>query len=232
MMSSALPQSAHRAATFHPYVFSDLHHVPKTNADLRWTCDDCKTTSNISLSSCRRCGRGGRSERTTPRVFLGQLPKDRTAELADWLVSFALPTVDIYHIEAHTTKDGRSKGCAWVYVNDTEAASKIIELNRKVLFDIDDQGMVGAFTGSEEYLASLCHDGVERDLNMPRQPLVAELPAADQRRKKQVATSCPAPDQQPKQRSPQPQLNWWKHNPYGFNPIPVEYHGVRAIPVQ
>ena len=50
------------------------------------------------------------------RVFFGQLPKDRAMEVLDWLLHLMSPSVLIFHIEAHTAKGGRGKGCAWVYV--------------------------------------------------------------------------------------------------------------------
>ena len=219
---------------------STFHFQPKTNEELRWNCTSCKTSNNISLGSCRRCGELNATNAITPRVFLGQLPKDNTAEIADWLISSMFPDIDIFHIEAHTTKDGRSKGCAWVYVFHAEAAHELLSLHRSALFDIHpDTEELGVLVGTCEDLEPIAASfSKARAAHLPRQLLVAELPGAVVKPQKMTAT--PQPErivadekqrhlQQYKRPTRQVRPTVYSHNPYAFNPIPAEFQSITAI---
>ena len=147
-----------------------------------WRCLAC---GNISVGprTCNSCR--APLAQSACRVFLGQLRKDLSAELATAIVRSVAPGVTILHMEAHTNgSDGRGKGCAWAYVNCVEDAMLVTALHKRIFVDLDKDGGEGFwFVQSDAlkpHLATLA-DAVgaqrSRPVWMPRQPLVAELPA-------------------------------------------------------
>lgn len=163
------PKPARRGATSAPAVFP-------------WRCLACGTVT-AGPRSCGNC----RAPLATSacRVFLGQLRKDLSAELATAMVRSLAPDVTILHMESHTNGvDGRGKGCAWAYVNSVEDALRITALHKRVFVDLDAENSEGFWFVKDATLsAHLC--GMAdiigstrgRPVWLPRQPLVAELPS-------------------------------------------------------
>ena len=156
--------------------------VGRTASDrsvLQWTCSQCRSLNCVILATCRHCG-GQNHEEVKSRVFMGQLPREMTTEVADWLVSFALPTVDVFHIEAHTTKDGRSKGCAWIYLNHPGQEEQLLTLNRRIFVDVDAEGRQGLCISARHNVSNMQVMALSRAASkvrpsfLPRQPLVIE----------------------------------------------------------
>lgn len=146
-----------------------------------WRCLAC---GNISVGPrhCQSCR--APLAQSACRVFLGQLRKDLSAELATAVLRSVAPEVTILHMEAHTNgADGRGKGCAWAYVNCVEDAMRVTALHKRVFVDLDKDGGEGFWFVQNDalkpHLATLA-DAVgaqrARPVWMPRQPLVAELP--------------------------------------------------------
>ena len=244
-----------------PFDISTIHFEPKSAEQLRWMCKTCRTSNNISFAFCRRCGHQNPTGNVVPRVFFGQLPKDHTAEVADWLITSLFPDIAIYHIEPHTNKDGRSKGCAWVYLHHVEDEHLLLPLHRRALFDMDASRQHGIYIGDTNELERMADAIVtvrHRPMSLPRQLMVVELPVMDQKEKqfKKFITSSPRSAQKhgplPTVAPPEAKKSikekqkeeakasdrrsgldtavvYRHHNPYAFNPIPVEYQSFTTI---
>ena len=151
---------------------------------LRWTCGACRTNNNIASATCRRCGKVNAACENIRRVFFGQLRKDLTVECVQWMLAMLAPTVPVYHIENHTSKEGRGKGCAWIYITSAKAEEQLLKLNRRVFLDVDEQvreGMHVSGTRVADHLENyaMTRSGLRcRPHVLPRQQLVVERPAA------------------------------------------------------
>jgi hypothetical protein len=157
-------------------------HV-NTAAVFPWRCLSCGTVT----SGPRQCGTCRAPLATSAcRVFLGQLRKDLSAELATAMVRSLLPDVTVLHMESHTNgADGRGKGCAWAYVNSVEDALRITSLHKRVFIDLDADHAEGFWyvkdaqlVGHLNAMADVLGQARGRPVWLPRQPLVAELPAS------------------------------------------------------
>ena len=174
---------------------------------LRWVCPGCKTSNNVAMAVCRRCGERDYSREPMRRVFFGQLPKERATEAADWLIARMFPDLDVFHIEAHTTKDGRSKGCAWIYLNKGGDEAPLLALNRRVFVDIDANRREGMYIASPSHtnelqdLAANRSRTKNRPSHLPRQPLVVEMPVENPEIQQQTKCAMPpmpvGPDRRP-----------------------------------
>ena len=207
---------------YHPFDFTELHFSPKESDELRWTCSQCRAANNIAMPTCRRCIDGVKIDPPMLRVFFGQLPKDRTVMILDWLVHLLCPTVAVFHIESHTAKGGRGKGCAWVYVRGEVDAEKLVGMNHRALLAPLEGGKYGAFLGEPKALGQLSTRVVEGDqeptLNPDVHLLVVELPMSATEKMKRLfkveevrLTVAPIVSAS------------WRHDPYGFSPIPSSF---------
>jgi rubrerythrin len=162
-----------------------LHHQQQKAhgpAVFPWRCLNCGDVT-VGPRSCGTCG--AQLSTSACRAFLGQLRKDLSAELATSLLRMLVPDVTILHVESHTNAvDGRGKGCAWVYVSTVEDALRVTTLHKRVFVDLDadngegfwyvqDAGLKGHLSAMADVLAA----ARGRPVWLPRQPLVAELPA-------------------------------------------------------
>lgn len=146
-----------------------------------WRCLACGSIS-VGPRQCQHC-RASLAQ-SACRVFLGQLRKDLSAELATAMLRSVAPDVTILHIESHTNgADGRGKGCAWAYVNSVEDAMRVTALHKRVFVDLDKDGNEGFWFVQDDALkahlatfADTLGAHRSRPVLMPRQPLVAELP--------------------------------------------------------
>jgi len=148
-----------------------------------WRCLNC----GFLTSGPRACGTCQAPINVAScRVFLGQLRKDLTAELTSYMLRSVLPGLNVLHVESHTNPtDGRGKGCAWVYVDSVADAVSLTKLHKRVFADVDTEGFEGFWIVEENpslvsCLASMAeHVGSLRGRPqfLPRQPMVAELPA-------------------------------------------------------
>ena len=148
-----------------------------------WRCLACGQIS-VGPRQCQHC-RSPLAE-SACRVFIGQLRKELSAELATALVrSLASSNVTILHMESHTNgADGRGKGCAWAYVNSVEDALRVTALHKRVFVDLDEDDNEGFWFIKDPALAPQLGAFADtigaartRPVWLPRQPLVAELPA-------------------------------------------------------
>jgi hypothetical protein len=147
-----------------------------------WRCLGCDTIAT-GARRCQRCR--GTLTQAACRVFLGQLDKEWAAEIATAMVRSLLPDVTVLHMESHTNSgDGRGKGCAWVYVNSVEDALRITSLHKRVFIDLDADHAEGFWyvkdaqlVGHLNAMADVLGQARGRPVWLPRQPLVAELPA-------------------------------------------------------
>lgn len=172
-------------------VFIQMPDLTKCGVDhrhprgtLRWTCGACRTNNNIASATCRRCGKVNATCENIRRVFFGQLRKDLTVECVQWMLAMLAPTVPVYHIENHTSKEGRGKGCAWIYITSAKAEEQLLKLNRRVFLDVDEhvrEGMhvSGALVADQLEHFAMTRSGLRsRPHVLPRQQLVVERPAA------------------------------------------------------
>jgi hypothetical protein len=147
-----------------------------------WRCLSC---GNISQGprQCVSCQAPLSS--AACRVFIGQIRKDLSAEFTTAMVRSLLPDVTILHMESHTNgADGRGKGCAWAYVNSVEDALRVTSLHKRVFADIDAENAEGFWfakdpqlVGHLSVMAETIGQNRQRPVWLPRQALVAELPA-------------------------------------------------------
>lgn len=127
--------------------------------ELKFICANCRTVNNVTRTECVRCGVVNNDASGLRRVFVGQLRKVATTEHAEWVLAMLLPALNLYHLESHTTRSGKSKGCAWVYVFGTDAEHTVLGLNGKVFLDVDDQGREGVwFSHDQSLLLALYHE--------------------------------------------------------------------------
>ena len=148
---------------------------------LRYSCVRCRTPNNLTLTHCRRCGLY-RDNNGMRRLFLGQLRKADTTEHLEWLLAKLFPQMDVHHIEAHTTRDGRSKGCAWVYVDSDAHEQCLRSLHRRVYLDVPPTGHEGVWfvrdheedMNSLEALAWERSQARHRQLVLPRKPMICQ----------------------------------------------------------
>lgn len=168
-------ENTHRGGSF---------STPPSRQVLKWICNFCNTQNNVNFNTCRSCGGGNADCLGVRKVFLGQLRKERTTELVDWLLNRLFPEMKPLHIENHTGKDNRGKGCAWVYVTSAEDEAKILSLNKRMFVDVDDDGKEGVWFCEDSYakeLNAMATDRAykpKRPIVLPRQPLTAEKPGA------------------------------------------------------
>ena len=159
-----------------------VHLQPRTA--LRWICGQCRTHNNISKAHCPRCDFAAPEDRpNVRRLFLGQLRKELTVEYVDWLFALVAPDIIIFHIENHTSKDGRGRGSAWIYVFGCEAEATVTNLSGRVFLDIDDetgkeQLHVCASDAMSELNQVALHRSCQanRPLVLPRRALAVERP--------------------------------------------------------
>ena len=171
-------------------------------------------------------------------------------EVLDWLLHLMSPSVPIFHIEAHTAKGGRGKGCAWVYVRTVANAQELVAMNHCALLKMSlETGQLGAYIGGIA-LETLCEeDAAHRSTHMPRQLLVAELPSSAAKRVKNgviglqgLAIEITRKDQAPRETlmtstaveelsggfemvPPQQEARQWCHDPYGLSPNAMVFAG-------
>ena len=207
-------------------------YAAQSNTALRWMCQGCKTSNNIATLQCRRCGMNNPQGQQMRRIFLGQLPKERTAEICEWMLARLFPEVRVFHIEAHTSKDGKSKGCAWVYVPRSYDETRILTLSRRIFIDVDQLGREGLIMCHPEAQAELkalssSRASVKtRQAYLPRQPLVCELPS--QRESSTRAPGiAPAPVTQPPPGLGKSPMVGMCHPHLGNSPMP----GMPPIPM-
>ena len=218
---------------FHPYAPTELYVAPKSNDDLRWTCRQCRTANNIAMPKCRRCIDGVKMDPPMLRVFFGQLPKDHTSEVLYWLLHLLCPTVAVFHIEAHTAKGGRGKGCAWVYVRTEDEAKQLVAMNHRAMLKISltKSDEVGVYLGERASLVQLCdsEQAPSSSTETLRQLLVVELPMSAADKKEALARRTDKSSSSPSASSLSPSLgspavvSVWTHNPYGFCAIPPSF---------
>ena len=163
--------------------------------ELKFICANCRTVNNVTRTECVRCGVVNNDASGLRRVFVGQLRKVATTEHAEWVLAMLLPALNLYHLESHTTRSGKSKGCAWVYVFGTDAEHTVLGLNGKVFLDVDDRGREGVwFSHDRSLLLALYHErraiAVRKATAatpkgeevvpppLPRMPIVCEHPVA------------------------------------------------------
>ena len=210
------------AITFHPYTFTQLHFSPKENDELRWICSECRAANNIAMPKCRRCIDGVKIDPPMLRVFFGQLPKDRTVMILDWLVHLLCPTVAVFHIESHTAKGGRGKGCAWVYVRAGVDAEKLVGMNHRALLAPLEDGKHGAFLGEPSALSELSAAETDPMTNPDLHLLVVELPMTAAEKIKRVSAAKEEKEAALTIATPRVAASW-RHDPYGFCPIPAPF---------
>lgn len=178
------PHSAFPGMATHANTHRHFHHAatPAVPTVFQWRCLACGHIS-VGPRNCNTC--------RTPlavggcRVFLGQIRKDLSAEMATAMVRTLLPHVTVLHMESHTNGiDGRGKGCAWAYVDSVEDALAITTLHKRVFVDLDADHAEGFWFVKDASLAPRLAAMAEevsvarsRPQWLPRQPLVAELPA-------------------------------------------------------
>lgn len=147
-----------------------------------WRCLSCGNLS-VGPRNCNTCRQP--LAVSACRVFLGQIRKDLSAETATAMVRVLAPHVTVLHMESHTNPiDGRGKGCAWAYVDSVEDALALTALHKRIFVDLDDDDAEGFWFVQDAALmprlAAMAEEvGAFRNRPqwLPRQPLVAELPA-------------------------------------------------------
>eukprot|EP00672_Neobodo_designis_P018357 CAMPEP_0174831182 /NCGR_PEP_ID=MMETSP1114-20130205/2955_1 /TAXON_ID=312471 /ORGANISM="Neobodo designis, Strain CCAP 1951/1" /LENGTH=599 /DNA_ID=CAMNT_0016065003 /DNA_START=139 /DNA_END=1938 /DNA_ORIENTATION=- len=174
--------------------------VVAATVPFHWRCLACSALTDGN-KTCGECG--SESSMTACRVFVGQLRKQHTAELLSHLIGLVCPDAKVLHIESHTNgHTGRSKGCAWVYLDSTrDAVALTAALHRRAFVDVDAAGNEGVWytdgAAMEDALANFAAErvdaatfapsqgaddtaampaGMRCPQLMPRQPVVAELP--------------------------------------------------------
>ena len=151
----------------------------------------------------------------------------------------------VFHIENHTSKEGRGKGCAWIYVTNAEDEAKLISLNRRLYIDVDSKCREGVWYVTKAMADDLneisnAHSVYKnRPLVLPRQPLVCEKPAireapapaprarwAETRR--EVSTGA-TPMGKMAPTSYGPRRIQYRHDPYAFNPLPKQFRSESPV---
>lgn len=136
------------------------------------------------------------------RVFLGQLRREGTVPLVEWLFREVLLVPQaLMMVENHRHRaTGRGKGCAWAYVRHEPVSSStscnardvLMSYHRRLFFDVQ-RGVEGAWIVHPDHTAALAHDIEARAYNrdrprlLPRNALVTELPVAQQQSAAPVA---------------------------------------------
>ena len=151
-------------------------------AMFHWLCLACNRRT-AGPRYCRECH--------TPmavgacRLFMGQLRKELTAELAAAMLRTLLPDVEILHVESHTNgTDGHGRGCAWVFVGSVEDARRVTALHKRVFVNVDADGGEGFWFARDPALvpaldAMVAEVVARTDIpdGLPRLPVVVEAPA-------------------------------------------------------
>ena len=100
-------------------------------------CTQCgasmEQASSAVLGQCVDCI--ARTATTPTRLFLGQLSLHRTAQVTSWLFSMVIPEVKLLRIEVQTSRGGKSRGCAWLFLANASDAAKVKSLHRRILVD-------------------------------------------------------------------------------------------------
>ena len=157
---------------------------------LGFICPLCSTSSNITAKWCHRCGATNTvNVLGLRRVFLGQLRKADTTAHAEWLLAMLCPEMTFFHIESHTTKDGKSKGCAWVYVTDQKDTARLLHLDGCCFLDVSREGLEGVWIAPNHRRHAIENLSVDSDLAnsrpsvLPTRALVCESPTPQARSK-------------------------------------------------
>ena len=188
------------------------------------TCDNCEAAFPLKEKHCPSCGRprvyasDASAAGKAFRLFVGQLPLSRTAPLLHWMISASLPTVRILHIEVHTSRGGKSRGCAWVHVDSEKSCKEVMGLHQRVMFGQIPLGdsstmkegfwmLSGAGRKNPEDLLIMCPTPTAGDEDagasgavryLPTKPLVVERPAIP----KGGSNPLPTKDRLPSQNTP------------------------------
>lgn len=194
-------------------------HCPSRQV-LRWTCGVCSTMNTVNVTNCRQCQACYLEGHGVRRVFFGQLRKERTAELVDWIIATVCPEVEVFHVENHTNgPDGRGKGCAWVYVTNPYDEQRLLSLNKRMFVDVDDDRREGVWYCSPDHIEDLGNMASSRaykpnrPIVLARQPLVVERPqmkASPPRRESRSTHAAAQPAKRPAaDRTPAPAAASW-----------------------
>lgn len=123
------------------------------------------------------------SQQKSIRLFFGQQRRDNHSSSLRHLLSFLVPEMTIPHIEAHTNvHKGRGKGCSWVFVTSQKDAERLMGFDKLIFLDINEKKeevYILAPPRSREWLRKYAEEvgnSLNRPINLPRQPIVVELP--------------------------------------------------------
>ena len=201
---------------------------------LRWICPCCRTHTNISESACRKCATAADINPGIRRIFIGQIRKDLTVEFLDWLLAVLTPRIPLFHIENHTTKEGRGRGCAWLYVYGEDAEATLFTLSQRIFLDKDDSSdeevlhfCLPAAISTLEHIAKSRSRSDGRPLVLPRRLLVVESPVALKTRRKsrnspdsEAELPSDVVDQHPPVSKSTTRV--YQHNPYLFSAVSTD----------
>jgi len=152
-------------------------HRPNT---FTWRCMGCASrTTGTRCNVCR-----SPIAQAACRVFVGQMRKAAAAQLTRDMIARLTPEVNVLHVEEHTQKEGKCRGCVWVYVDSPAEAWLLTSLHKRVFIDVDEDMREGYWYVTEpscvpqlRAMAEVLGFAPHRPMVLPRQPLVAELPA-------------------------------------------------------
>ena len=160
--------------------------TPPPQAPKMRSCQDCRNTTVEAVDGATRCSTclERNPSGNIVRVFMGQLRKDRTSEFPTYLLNMIFPDMYIPHIESHTGVDNRGKGCAWVHVTTDADAQRLLALDKRLFLDLDENGAEAVLMcdasedGRAQLRAFADRFGPDplRPMQLPRQPMVLELP--------------------------------------------------------
>lgn len=156
----------------------------------KWRCERCGFCNSETRILCgnRSCQMPADSHRDAARLFVGQLRREGTVPFLTWLVETIISRDDelrVINVENHRDlKTNRGKGCAWVYLQRTDTASRLLEFHHRVFADVHPRtGVEGVWLVPNGSQMALQDEIVERAYAkgrsqvLPRNALVVEAPA-------------------------------------------------------
>ena len=108
-------------------------HLPSLGTEECKSCGESMGQSSSITAECLRCA--AKSLEHAHRIYLGQLSTHRTAQVTMWLLGMLVPEVKVLHIDVHTSRGGKSRGCAWVYLESTKDVLRVLSFHHRVLVD-------------------------------------------------------------------------------------------------
>jgi hypothetical protein len=183
LSDAASPTVSHVCASAVLQKSSNASASPSSKQRGGHKCRECRVGSAGPNSRCAQCLARNPSGDIV-RVFMGQLRRDRTNGFPRFVLNMFFPEMHIPHVESHTGMDNRGKGCAWVHVSNETDAHRLLSISRRLFMDLDKAGqevvlLCRPTAAAQEELkafAARCAEDSLRPLQLPRQPILFELP--------------------------------------------------------